>query len=74
MSSTTFCAHRRPLTRTEQVTRKLVTHTPPSELVDAYLGEIAKGYGVAWVPPIESKDDGGDGGDGGLKANTLIPT
>ena len=58
---------------THQVTRKLVTHTPPAELVDAYLGEIAKGYGVAWVPPSESKDEGGDGGDGGLKASILAP-
>ncbi|KAF8713615.1 hypothetical protein RHS03_00450, partial [Rhizoctonia solani] len=35
-----------------QVTRKLQVATPSSALVDAYLGEIAKGYGVNWAPPL----------------------
>ncbi|KAF7794348.1 hypothetical protein EIP86_005482 [Pleurotus ostreatoroseus] len=48
----------------ERVTRKLVTHTPAPELVDAYLGEIAKGYGIDWTPPNAPKDDGDDGGEG----------
>lgn len=34
-------------------------------LVDAYLAEIAKGYGVAWTP---NKADGGDG-EGGVKVS-----
>ncbi|CAE6445981.1 unnamed protein product [Rhizoctonia solani] len=36
----------------ERVTRKLQVATPSSALVDAYLGEIAKGYGVNWAPPL----------------------
>ncbi|KAJ7070619.1 DUF292-domain-containing protein [Mycena amicta] len=35
----------------ERVIRKLVNDTPPADLVDAYLHEIAKGYGVEWAPP-----------------------
>ncbi|EIW64033.1 DUF292-domain-containing protein [Trametes versicolor FP-101664 SS1] len=53
----------------ERVTRKLDISTPSSALVDAYLGEIAKGYGVAWSPPIppSTKDEDEDGGpDGGV--------
>lgn len=45
--------------------KKIEYKTPPSELVDAYLGEIAKGYGLDWVP--EQTDDGDSGGGGGLK-------
>ncbi|KDN44803.1 hypothetical protein RSAG8_05276, partial [Rhizoctonia solani AG-8 WAC10335] len=33
------------------VTRKLQIATPSPALVDAYLGEIAKGYGIDWSPP-----------------------
>lgn len=33
----------------ERTVRKLVTHPPSSELVDAYLVEIAKGYGISWT-------------------------
>ncbi|KAI0081158.1 DUF292-domain-containing protein [Panus rudis PR-1116 ss-1] len=36
---------------TERITKKLSVATPSPELVDAYLGEIAKGYGIAWSPP-----------------------
>ncbi|KAJ6520255.1 regulator of Vps4 activity in the MVB pathway-domain-containing protein [Mycena sanguinolenta] len=32
--------------------RKLVNATPSPELVDAYLHEIAKAYGVNWVAPL----------------------
>ncbi|KAI0962331.1 hypothetical protein AcV7_001199 [Taiwanofungus camphoratus] len=48
----------------ERITRKLVITTPPDSLVDAYLTEIAKGYGVDWSPPGAPKpnDDGDDGG------------
>jgi len=34
----------------ERVVRKLVNATPSAELVDAYLREIAKAYGVDWSP------------------------
>ncbi|RPD82145.1 DUF292-domain-containing protein [Lentinus tigrinus ALCF2SS1-7] len=53
----------------ERVTRKLDIATPPPALVDAYLLEIAKGYGVPWSPPRpEGADDGQDNGpEGGVK-------
>jgi vacuolar protein sorting-associated protein IST1 len=35
---------------TDRVMRKLSTNTPPTELVDAYLEEISKAYGVNWSP------------------------
>ncbi|KAJ3556496.1 hypothetical protein NM688_g1999 [Phlebia brevispora] len=57
---------------TERITKKLVTHTPSAELVDAYLAEIAKGYGVEWVPRNGSKDDGDNGGEGGVKASCAL--
>ncbi|KAG6846090.1 hypothetical protein H0H87_006454 [Tephrocybe sp. NHM501043] len=37
--------------------RKLDIATPSSELVDAYLHEIAKGYSVDWSPPTNLKAD-----------------
>ena len=40
--------------------KKLVLSTPSSELVDAYLFEIAKGYGVNWSPPTPLVKAGGD--------------
>lgn len=53
-----------------QVTRKLSTLTPPPKLVDAYLGEIARGYGIDWSPPGEPKDEDNDnGGEGGVKVS-----
>ena len=52
-----------------QITSKLVTHTPSAVLVDAYLGEIAKGYGVNWTPPKEG-NDGDDDGEGGVKVRS----
>ncbi|CDO73134.1 hypothetical protein BN946_scf185007.g189 [Trametes cinnabarina] len=45
----------------ERITRKLNVSTPSPSLVDAYLAEIAKGYGVAWSPP-KGGDDGSNGG------------
>ena len=33
-----------------RITSKLALFTPGKELVDAYLYEIAKGYGVDWTP------------------------
>ncbi|KAJ7269309.1 regulator of Vps4 activity in the MVB pathway-domain-containing protein [Mycena haematopus] len=36
----------------DRVVRKLVNATPSAELVDAYLHEIAKAYGVEWSPPL----------------------
>ena len=33
--------------------------TPSPELVDAYLFEIAKGYGVSWSPPTPFAKEGG---------------
>ena len=36
----------------ERVMRKLEIAAPSTVLVDAYLGEIAKGYGINWSPPM----------------------
>jgi hypothetical protein len=40
--------------------KKLALSTPSSELVDAYLFEIAKGYGVSWSPPTPLAREGGN--------------
>ena len=51
-----------------QVAKKLVMFTPEPALVDAYLAEIAKGYGVKWTPPASNdSDDTGD--EGGAKVS-----
>ncbi|KAH7915726.1 DUF292-domain-containing protein [Hygrophoropsis aurantiaca] len=50
----------------ERVTKKLVIETPSTELIDAYLGEIAKAYGVKWGPPTSQPQDN-DGGEGDVK-------
>lgn len=34
----------------ERITSKLVIQTPPVDLVDLYLYEIAKAYSVDWMP------------------------
>ncbi|THG96947.1 hypothetical protein EW026_g4975 [Hermanssonia centrifuga] len=52
---------------TERVTKKISTDTPSSQLVDAYLGEIAKGYGINWTPALPSHDDDNSGNDDGVK-------
>ncbi|KDQ15617.1 hypothetical protein BOTBODRAFT_624511 [Botryobasidium botryosum FD-172 SS1] len=46
----------------ERVMAKLTFATPPAALVDAYLGEIARGYGLNWAPPSSpEKSDGPSG-------------
>ncbi|KAH6875010.1 regulator of Vps4 activity in the MVB pathway-domain-containing protein [Coprinopsis sp. MPI-PUGE-AT-0042] len=39
------------------VVKKLIIATPASELVDAYLAEIARAYGVPWRVPGQDSDD-----------------
>ncbi|KAI9057029.1 DUF292-domain-containing protein [Trametes sanguinea] len=56
----------------ERVTRKLDVSTPSPSLVDAYLAEIAKGYGVAWSPPNVHKGDDGTS-NGGVKTSEKAP-
>jgi len=48
-----------------RILSKLALYTPPQELVDAYLGEIAKSYGVPYesAHPIEAMDDEAKKGD-----------
>ena len=45
----------------ERVRKRLETKPPERELVDAYLAEIAKTYGVEW--PEKRKGEGDDGDD-----------
>ncbi|KAF8578603.1 DUF292-domain-containing protein [Ramaria rubella] len=45
----------------ERVMKKLILTTPPPALVDAYLGEIAKGYGIEWTPSTGNGDNHKDG-------------
>ncbi|KAI1794029.1 regulator of Vps4 activity in the MVB pathway-domain-containing protein [Ganoderma leucocontextum] len=55
----------------ERVTRKLDVSTPSDALVDGYLSEIAKGYGVPWSPPkpaAAADDANDDNAEGGVKA------
>jgi vacuolar protein sorting-associated protein IST1 len=63
-----------PSTVPKRVLSKLSLFIPSKELVDAYLGEIAKGYGVAWLPEPsfgedqdvqDQKPSDGEGGAGG---------
>jgi len=52
----------------ERVTRKMNMLTPSASLVDAYLGEIAKGYGIVWSPPDAHAAKGDDNaGEGDVK-------
>lgn len=46
-----------------QVTRKLVNNTPPDSLIEAYMEEIARGYGVHYILPLQDSGEG-DGGVG----------
>lgn len=41
--------------------RKLVVDAPSMELVDAYLRELAKGYGIPWG--LDVAQDAGSGSD-----------
>ncbi|KAA1471412.1 DUF292-domain-containing protein [Dentipellis sp. KUC8613] len=53
---------------TERVVKKLVVDMPSSELVDAYLVEIAKGYNIQYQPlHKQNQDDGNSGDEGGVK-------
>lgn len=47
----------------ERVEKKLRAETPKPELVDAYLTEIARFYGVPYGEPEPFQDDDGDGDD-----------
>ncbi|KAK7465268.1 Vacuolar protein sorting-associated protein ist1 [Stygiomarasmius scandens] len=58
----------------DRVARKIEVKTPSADLVNAYMGEIAKAYSVAWEAPQsmskESDDNSNSGnghGDGGVK-------
>ncbi|PCH34101.1 DUF292-domain-containing protein [Wolfiporia cocos MD-104 SS10] len=62
----------------DRVAKKLNLATPPDALVDAYLTEIAKGYGVKWSPPGQASaedagaaDAGGEGKDAVEKTDSL---
>jgi vacuolar protein sorting-associated protein IST1 len=56
-----------------KVMKKLVLSTPSPELVDAYLFEIAKGYGVSWSPPTPlAKEGGGDGDQKGTEGDAKV--
>lgn len=52
--------------------KKLTFLTPPDDLVDAYLAEIAKGYGVNWAPEPKNDDDS-VGGGGSKVGSTFVP-
>lgn len=47
---------------TDRVVRKLIVATPSAQLVDGYLAEITKAYGVPWTPPSYGGDGDGEGG------------
>ncbi|THH19380.1 hypothetical protein EW146_g1782 [Bondarzewia mesenterica] len=49
------------------VMKKLTVDMPSSELVDAYLSEIAKGYGVRWTPAAWPDQGNNNGDEGGVK-------
>jgi hypothetical protein len=50
----------------ERVKSKLSLDTPKTELVDAYLGEIARTYAVDWRPAGEESDNDDDEPSGGI--------
>lgn len=52
-----------------KVVRKLDISTPSPELVDAYLAEITKAYGVQWTLPGENNTSTDDEPDGGVKVS-----
>ena len=59
----------------ERVAKKLEAKTPSAELVDAYLSEIARFYGVPFGAPKTSSDDDDDEAGGGVaeEADTEVP-
>ncbi|KAK0466319.1 DUF292-domain-containing protein [Desarmillaria tabescens] len=55
----------------DRVVRKLDINMPSPELVNAYLAEIAKAYGVSWTSPnTPSSDDNIDDGSNGDEKQT----
>lgn len=49
-----------------RIVSKVAIYVPPKELVDAYLEEISRGYGLAWRAPVslnEAKADAVDDED-----------
>lgn len=49
-----------------RIVSKVAIYVPPKELVDAYLEEISRGYGLAWRAPVslsEAKADAADDED-----------
>lgn len=64
-----------------RIVSKVAIYVPPKELVDAYLEEIARGYGLAWRAPAslneaaaetgDDEDDGGPGGGVGVKVSSM---
>ncbi|KAJ4349211.1 Vacuolar protein sorting-associated protein ist1 [Ascochyta clinopodiicola] len=59
----------------ERVAKKLEAKTPSEELVDAYLSEIARFYGVPFGAPKSSDNDDDDEPSGGIgeEADTEVP-
>lgn len=55
-----------------QVVRKLVSAAPSTDLVDAYIGEIAKAYGVEWSPPEKADADSSPATGGGDKVRIRV--
>ncbi|KAJ3905843.1 DUF292-domain-containing protein [Lentinula edodes] len=53
----------------DRVVRKLDIATPSTELVDAYLAEITKAYGVPWSSAAAT--NGGEGPEGSLKVRPI---
>ncbi|KAH6644343.1 increased sodium tolerance protein-like protein 1 [Boeremia exigua] len=56
----------------ERVAKKLEAKTPSEELVDAYLGEIARFYGVPFGAPKTSSDDDEPSGGVAEEADTEV--
>ena len=52
----------------DRVVRKLEVKMPGSELVEGYLGEIARTYGVDWPKNIQTAEQDGDGEQAGKVA------
>jgi vacuolar protein sorting-associated protein IST1 len=61
--------HETPFHFSSQVVKKLIVETPSPELVDAYLTEISKAYGVKYTSStsIPLNQGNGNGGDGDVK-------
>jgi vacuolar protein sorting-associated protein IST1 len=59
-----------PPTVPARVVSKLALFTPSKDLVDAYLGEIARGYNVDWLPESTLSDSNPVEGEAGDKDAT----